>query len=664
MRPRFIWLLTFLCAAGILGAMAAITHRSLQLERDNARAHSDAELQGRIRLALWRMETDAAALILAENNRPPEQFHAFQANRADVQASPLTGATPPHVRLHFEIEADGGIASPQAPAGWERTRAVQAGLSETDLNAASAQLRQLRSLLAVRPDVNWCRKVAGMQTAGVRDNSEVLKWAANAANYIKEGEPPGALMKAEKKESNVESQQVLNGNEFSRRAEVYNKQQVNNLPLSKSKKSLDLAWQAPSAKPKESAASMPSSAVSIADTRDDKSTEKREVGKKDAGAVPLQPAPGSSPQAELMLNATTVGQVTPFRPFWLGQELFLVREVVTRGQHLVQGVWLNAESLRLSLLANLSDILPRAVLEPVVALAASAVMPDPMSLVGLPWRLIPNDHPTEQVAGLTSMRLTLIAAWAAALLATVAASALMFGVTRLSERRAAFVSSVTHELRTPLTTFRLYSEMLEQGMVDETQRTHYLRTLRTEAERLTHLVDNVLAYSRVERANRHARRERLELAPWLQRVQARFEERARESQMTLKTQVGREAERLISETDATALEQILFNLIDNACKYAAGRCAEPVVTLTLERHERWAEWRITDTGPGIARRERGRLFHPFHKSADEAANSKPGVGLGLALCKRLARALGGELVLDRGHGGPGACFVLRIPACD
>ncbi len=79
------------------------------------------------------------------------------------------------------------------------------------------------------------------------------------------------------------------------------------------------------------------------------------------------------------------------------------------------------------------------------------------------------------------------------------------GVLALSERRASFVSAVTHELRSPLTTFRMYAEMLAEGMVrDEQQRDRYLSTLRQEADRLSHLVDNVLQYARLgTRTQRH-----------------------------------------------------------------------------------------------------------------------------------------------------------------
>src|SRR5208337_3642808 len=91
-------------------------------------------------------------------------------------------------------------------------------------------------------------------------------------------------------------------------------------------------------------------------------------------------------------------------------------------------------------------------------------------------------------------------AWACVLLAAGAVAALLANVMRLGQRRADFVSAVTHELRTPLTTFHMYTEMLSEGMVtDPQQQRDYLTTLRLEASRLSHLVENVLAFARLER---------------------------------------------------------------------------------------------------------------------------------------------------------------------
>jgi signal transduction histidine kinase len=116
---------------------------------------------------------------------------------------------------------------------------------------------------------------------------------------------------------------------------------------------------------------------------------------------------------------------------------------------------------------------------------------------------------------------------------------------------------------------------------------------------------------------------------------------------------------LIVRADPGAIEQILFNLVDNAAKYATST-HDPCVEVTAGRTGTHAIIRVRDHGPGIALVESRRLFQPFSKSAKDAANSAPGVGLGLALSRRLAREMKGELSLEP-VDGPGACFVLTLP---
>jgi signal transduction histidine kinase len=112
-------------------------------------------------------------------------------------------------------------------------------------------------------------------------------------------------------------------------------------------------------------------------------------------------------------------------------------------------------------------------------------------------------------------------------------------------------------------------------------------------------------------------------------------------------------------TDPAAVEQVLFNLVDNACKYAS-LAEDKRIHLSLAAANGNAELRVRDHGPGISAHARRRLFVPFSKSVHDAAHTAPGVGLGLALCRRLARALGGRLDIDSPEES-GACFVLRLP---
>jgi signal transduction histidine kinase len=111
--------------------------------------------------------------------------------------------------------------------------------------------------------------------------------------------------------------------------------------------------------------------------------------------------------------------------------------------------------------------------------------------------------------------------------------------------------------------------------------------------------------------------------------------------------------------DRSALEQILVNLVDNACKYAAAS-TPPVIGIRLERASQRALVHVRDHGPGLSKPDRKRLFRPFSKSDRDAASSAPGVGLGLALSQRLARAQGGDLRLEQPADG-GAAFVISLP---
>ena len=218
---------------------------------------------------------------------------------------------------------------------------------------------------------------------------------------------------------------------------------------------------------------------------------------------------------------------------------------------------------------------------------------------------------------------------------------------------------MTHELRTPLTTFRMYSEMLATGVVQgDERRREYLETLQREADRLARLVENVLGYARLEEGRYRGRRERLTAAELLARVLEPL--RQRTSQAAVQLVVDGTAGEHCVDVDADAVTQILFNLVDNACKYAA--TAEPrEVRLEVGAEAQVLVLRVRDFGPGVPATYRRRIFAPFDRGGRETAeNQTPGVGLGLALARALARELGGDLLLEESPRG--AVFALRLPA--
>jgi signal transduction histidine kinase len=172
-------------------------------------------------------------------------------------------------------------------------------------------------------------------------------------------------------------------------------------------------------------------------------------------------------------------------------------------------------------------------------------------------------------------------------------------------------------------------------------------------------VENVLAYARLERGRRDRRRESTTLSKIVEHGQRRFAERAEQAEMEfVLTPLGAEAN-ITLETDLAAVEQILFNLVDNACKYAVG-AADRRIHLEVSATDKHAILSIRDHGPGIDAKASRRLFQPFSKSVHDAACSAPGVGLGLALSRRLACELGGRLELAH-DASSGALFALYLP---
>ena len=346
------------------------------------------------------------------------------------------------------------------------------------------------------------------------------------------------------------------------------------------------------------------------------------------------------------------------RPVWHDGLLFLIRRTGSRGTGgRIQGCVIEWPTVRKQLLASCADLLPEADLQPV---ESGTTDPDARLLASLPARLVPGDVPATGGTRLSPLRVSLMVAWACVLASIGAVGLLLGGVASLSERRGAFVSAVTHELRTPLTTLRMYTEMLADGMVaDPSQQRSYLHTLRAEADRLGHLVENVLAYSRLERNRAGYELSEMTLAEATGRTVERLAERAKQAGMTLRADVPADVSAVRIRANALALEQILFNLVDNACKYASG-ATDRTIDLSASSEDGVVMLRVRDHGPGIPTPRAGRLFHPFKKSVQDAANSAPGLGLGLALSRRLARSMGGELRVDRGVAD-GAAFVLTLP---
>ena len=356
------------------------------------------------------------------------------------------------------------------------------------------------------------------------------------------------------------------------------------------------------------------------------------------------------------------------QPVWIQGELLLVRPLKESGVTRYQCCWLNWERIQDALRAEGSELLPMDEVQ-----FAPVEDEDPvnlgMALTTLPVQLsmdreklragfsLENDS---SLAGSLSSGTILSLAWLGFLLSAGVAAVLLQQVMSLSERRANFVSAVTHELRTPLTTFRMYSEMLAGGMVPSDKQEQYVGTLQKQANRLSHLVENVLQFAKLENSPDQGSVQAVQVGRMLDRFVDRLESRVGEEGFEFALHVPEDVSQLEVRTQPAMVEQVLFNLVDNACKYgkpsATGR-----VDLHLYCDADRLRMAVSDGGPGVAANECRRMFQPFHKSDLEAANSEPGVGLGLALCKRMAVSLGGKLAYRENEAG-GATFELSLPS--
>ncbi len=227
---------------------------------------------------------------------------------------------------------------------------------------------------------------------------------------------------------------------------------------------------------------------------------------------------------------------------------------------------------------------------------------------------------------------------------------------RLARQKAGFVSNVSHELKTPLTSIRMFVELLgEDAGTDSARRAKFLGIVRTETERLSRLVDNVLDFGRLERGE----------IPW-KPVPTDLVGVARAAAESFAPQLASAGVVLTSDLpalpirirgDGDALSQVLFNLFSNVGKYAAGGS---VAELSVARDGTDALLSVSDRGPGIPRGCEERIFEDFFRAHDSLASGIPGCGLGLALARRIVRAHGGTLVAAN-RDGSGAMFVARFP---
>ena len=218
-----------------------------------------------------------------------------------------------------------------------------------------------------------------------------------------------------------------------------------------------------------------------------------------------------------------------------------------------------------------------------------------------------------------------------------------------AERQQNFVSAVTHELKTPLTAIRLYGEMLRDGLVpDEGKRRQYFGVITAESERLTRLVNNVLELAKLQRKKQGVTSIAGPIEPVLREVVDTLEPHARNEGFEIRVNVPPDLPD--ARFDRDALQQVLFNLIDNAIKYAK-EGAKRLILIEAEQRDGGVSVSVVDQGPGVSERHLGKVFEPFFRGEPELTRTTKGTGIGLALVRGLVGSMGGEVTVENLAGG-------------
>ena len=229
-------------------------------------------------------------------------------------------------------------------------------------------------------------------------------------------------------------------------------------------------------------------------------------------------------------------------------------------------------------------------------------------------------------------------------------------IKQLENTRQEFVANVSHELRTPLSLIKGFTETLLDGAKDDPAvAVQFLRTIEKHSDRLTYLIEDLLTISQLEGGRVAMSLHPVELPEEVAGVIGDLQTRADQKSVTLRNEIPAG---LRAQADAERLQQVLFNLIENAIKY--GRTEGTVVIGSrLVGGERVEIW-VRDDGPGIPAEARERIFERFFRVDRARSREAGGTGLGLSIVKHIVQAHGGEVAV-RGEVGQGTTFAFTLP---
>lgn len=250
-----------------------------------------------------------------------------------------------------------------------------------------------------------------------------------------------------------------------------------------------------------------------------------------------------------------------------------------------------------------------------------------------------------------------VAVMVAALVILLVAVSREMALTRL---KSEFVANVSHELKTPLALIRLFGEtLLFRTGIGEEKRRKYYEVITRESERLTHLINNILDFSKIDAGRKRYQRTACDVGQLVVRTLEAYSLQLDHHGFECRTEIEPDLPIVSADTDAVA--QAVLNLLDNAVKYSEDR---KLVDVRVGKHSRGGSHgvavAVTDHGIGISADEQNRLFDSFYRSRNDVVRATRGSGLGLTLVRHIVAGHDGEVWVES-IVGRGSTFTIFLP---
>ncbi|PLR28705.1 hybrid sensor histidine kinase/response regulator [Caulobacter zeae] len=229
--------------------------------------------------------------------------------------------------------------------------------------------------------------------------------------------------------------------------------------------------------------------------------------------------------------------------------------------------------------------------------------------------------------------------------------------TAASDAKSAFMAVISHELRTPMNGVLGAAQLLRNGALDEPAQ-ELVAVIDEQGRTLACLLDDILDFARIEAGKLEVSLVDVELAPLVRRIAALWRPRAQEKGLALDVTFAPQAPEALL-CDPIRLSQMLHNLLSNAVKFTDGGAVNVHVEATQSPGSERLRITVADTGPGVTAAGQARLFQAFSQVDSSSTRRHGGAGLGLAISRRVAGLLGGDLHLEPSHAG--ARFVIDLP---